>query len=190
MKILLVEDDLVNLTLCEEFLLNLGHAVKPATSAEAAWELSISEYFQVIISDWSLPALSGLDLCKQIRIRKLEEYQYFILITSFQGRDKLTEAMDAGVDDFLVKPIILDDLAIRLRVAKRILEFHGQINRLQKLLPICMYCKNIRNDNEFWQSVETFFTENTGTDFTHSLCPDCYTKHILPQMKSAKPDKH
>jgi phosphoserine phosphatase RsbU/P len=182
MNILLVEDDPVNLALCEEFLTGLGHYVLAVDDAEKAWLSLLAGKFQIIISDWNLPGLSGIDLCKRVRQRKSSEYSFFMTVTSYQGRDRLNEAMDAGVDDFLTKPIDLDTLAVRLRVASRILEFHRQIGMLEDLLPICMYCKKIRNDQAYWETVEHYFSAHVGADFTHSLCPDCYTTHILPEL--------
>jgi CheY-like chemotaxis protein len=184
MNVLLVEDDPVTLTLCESFLTGLGHEVVAVDTGEKAWLSLVAGRFQVIISDWGLPGISGLDLCRRVRERKTAEYPYFIMITSYQGRDKLGEAMNSGVDDFLGKPIDMGSLAIRLRVASRILEFHRQIGVLKGLLPICMYCKKIRNDQAFWETVETYFTAHAGADFTHSLCPDCYSSHILPEMQA------
>ncbi|MEO7426499.1 MAG: response regulator [Fibrobacteria bacterium] len=182
MNILLVEDDPVNLALCEAFLNGLGHSVLAVDDAEKAWLSLSAQKFQIIISDWILPGQSGIDLCKRVRQRKSGEYSFFMTVTSYQGRDKLNEAMDAGVDDFLTKPIDLDTLAVRLRVASRILDFHRQIGILQDLLPICMYCKKIRNDQAYWETVENYFSAHVGADFTHSLCPDCYTRHILPEL--------
>jgi YesN/AraC family two-component response regulator len=95
----------------------------------------------------------------------------------------MTQAIEAGVDDFLPKPIDLSVLEARLRVAQRILDFNQQIGILKRLLPICMYCKNIRNDQAYWQTVESYFAAHTGADFTHALCPDCYQLHILPELK-------
>jgi len=76
----------------------------------------------------------------------------------------------------------LDTLATRIRVAARILAFHQQIKTLSDLLPICMYCKKIRNDQRFWVNVETYFNTHLGTDFSHSLCPDCYSEKVKPEL--------
>ena len=186
MDILLVEDDPVTLSLCATFLQGLGHSVTAVEDAENAWLSLLAGRFQIIISDWGLPGMSGLEFCARIRQRKSAAYPYFILITSYQGRDKLNEAMDAGVDDFIPKPIDLATLAVRLRVAQRIREFHAQIGILEGLLPICMYCKKIRSDNAFWQTVESYFTAQVGAGFTHSLCPDCYTTQIRPQLDALR----
>ncbi|MDB5106879.1 MAG: response regulator receiver protein [Fibrobacteres bacterium] len=182
MKIMLVEDDPVTLVLCETFLKGLGHDVTSVADGEKAWlSLTTGEY-HLIISDWNLPGTSGTDLCERLRARPSQEYPYFILITTYQGREKVDEAMNAGVDDFLTKPVDLANLAIRLRVAERIRDFHRQIGVLHRLLPICMYCKKIRGDKEYWENVDSFFAAHLGADFTHSLCPDCYLEKVKPEI--------
>jgi len=133
-----------------------------------------------------MPAMSGIELCKRIRGMKGTQYPYFILITSFQGDGKIKQAMEAGVDDFISKPIDLNLLSVRLQVAARILEFQSQIGILKDLLPICMYCKKIRGDKQYWETVEAYFKEQTGADFTHSLCPDCYHEKVRPELDSIR----
>ena len=82
-------------------------------------------------------------------------------------------ATDAGVDDFLTKPFDRPTIRMRLRVAERILRFTTEIRQLQDLIPICAYCRKIRNDADYWQLAETYISEQTGSNFTHGMCPDC-----------------
>lgn len=182
MKILLVEDDAVTAAMCAAFLKTLSHEVVAVANAERARDEAESGDFQIILCDWRLPGKSGLEFCRELRSRDTGSYPYFILITSVQGNEKLMEAMDAGIDDFLAKPLDFQALSVRLRVANRILDFHSRIGALEELIPICMYCKKIRKDTTYWESVETYFTSHTGADFTHSLCPDCYEERIKPQL--------
>jgi CheY-like chemotaxis protein len=186
MHCLLVEDDNLNLTLLRGFLTRLGHEVTAVASGEAAWEAFSVSRFPAVICDWDMPAMSGIEVCKRIRGMKGAQYPYFILITSFQGDEKFKQAMEAGVDDFISKPIDLNLLSVRLKVAERILEFQGQIGILKGLLPICMYCKKIRGDKQYWETLEAYIKEQTGADFTHSLCPDCYEEKIRPQLDSLR----
>ena len=188
MRILLVDDDPISLTFLSFHLAALGHEVTTAENGEKAWEFLHSNPCQIVISDWSMPGLSGTDLCRLVRAGKSKDYSYFILITSFKGSGKMAEAMEAGVDDFLAKPVDLDSLVARLRVAARILDFNQQIGMLHDILPICMYCKKIRDDRQYWVGVETYFNTHTGTDFSHSLCPDCYTEKVKPQLDELKKD--
>lgn len=184
MNILIVDDDPVNLIFLEAALKSQGHKVTMAEDGEKAWLAMLLGGFQFVICDWSLPGISGTELCKKVRERNGYGYVYFILITGHEGTDKLNMAMDAGVDDFLTKPLDMNALTVRLRVANRILDFHRQVGALKELVPICMYCKKIRNDKNYWENVEIFFSAHTGADFTHSLCPDCYTEKIKPEIDS------
>ena len=93
-------------------------------------------------------------------------------------------AIDAGVDDFLLKPVNLRDLRIRLHVARRILDCTTQIEELQSLVPICSYCKSVRDDEDYWQQIEKYVRDKTGSRFTHSICPTCYQQHIVPQLEA------
>lgn len=186
MHCLLVEDDKLILTVLQGFLERLGHEVTAVASGEAAWEAFSASPFPAVICDWDMPEMSGIQLCQRIRAMKGAQYPYFILITSYEGDGKFKQAMEAGVDDFISKPIDLNLLSVRLKVAERILEFQGQIGLLKALLPICMYCKKIRGDKQYWETVEAYFKEQTGADFTHSLCPDCYDEKIRPELDSLR----
>lgn len=187
MKILTVEDDAVARAVLRQALRRLGHESVEAADGEAAWELLQTEPVRVIVSDWMMPRTDGLDLCRRVRARAGKDYIYFILLTS---RDATEEnqmaATDAGVDDFLTKPLDLAELWTRLRVAERILRYTTQVRQLEEMLPICSYCKKIRDDQNYWQQLEGYISERTGSDFSHSVCPDCYQRVVLPELEKFK----
>lgn len=185
MDLLVVDDDPLTRALLEEALADSGHRLHQAADGESGWQALQAMAFPIVICDWNLPGLSGLDLCRRVRAAGGREYTWFILITSYHG-GRIAEAMDAGVDDFLPKPLDLDHLAVRLRVAARVLDFHRQIGILQGLLPICMYCKKIRDDRKFWVDVESYFKAQAGAGFTHSLCPECHAQRVQPQLDALK----
>jgi DNA-binding response OmpR family regulator len=134
-----------------------------------------------------MPYTDGLDLCRRVRALKREDYTYFILLTSAsRSHENIHAAVDAGVDDFLTKPINPDDMWMRLRVASRIISFAGQVRELERLLPICAYCKKVRNDANLWEAVETYLTEHTGMDLSHSICPECYRKFVQTEIDELK----
>ncbi len=184
MKILAVEDDAVARAVLRKALHRLGHEVVEATDGAAAWERLETEPVRVVVSDWMMPNADGLDLCRRIRGRPGQEYIYFILLTSRDAtEDNQRAAGDSGVDDFLTKPLDLAELWMRLRVAERILGYTKQVRQLEELLPICSYCKKIRDDQNYWQQMEGYISERTGSDFSHSVCPDCYTRVVLPEIE-------
>ncbi|HWA10621.1 MAG TPA: response regulator [Opitutaceae bacterium] len=187
MKILAVEDDAVARAVLRQALKRLGHEAIEAGDGEEAWSILEKEPVRVVVSDWLMPKLDGLELCRRVRGRTQAEYTYFILLTGNDATaDNQREAADAGVDDFLTKPLNFDELWTRLRVAERILRFATQVKQLEEMLPICSYCKKIRDDRNYWQQIEGYINERTGSEFSHSVCPDCYQRVVLPELESLK----
>ena len=189
-KILAVEDDAVARAVLRRALQKLGHEVIEAKDGREAWASMEAEPVRVIVSDWMMPQLSGLELCRRLRARAGEEYVYFILITanSADSTNRI-EAADAGVDDFLSKPLNVEELWMRLRVAERILRFATQVRQLEELLPICSYCKKIRDDQNYWQQMEGYINERTGSEFSHSVCPDCMVRVVQPEIDKMRAER-
>jgi DNA-binding response OmpR family regulator len=186
-KILTVEDDAVSRAVLRQALRKLGHEVVEVANGEAAWKFLAKEPVRVVVSDWAMPQMDGLELCRRIRKAAGTEYTYFILLSA---RDATSEnqqaAADAGVDDFLTKPMNFDELWNRLRVAERILRYATQVRQLEEMMPICSYCKKIRDDQNYWQQIEGYINERTGSEFSHSICPDCYQRVVIPEMEKLK----
>jgi phosphoserine phosphatase RsbU/P len=179
MKILIAEDDFVSVKVLQLTLEHEGHEVVVAGNGEEAWAIYDADPVRVIVSDWMMPGMDGLELCQKVRSRPKTDYTYFILLTAINtGRENLRLAMNAGVDDFLSKPLDREVISMRLRVADRILEYARQIRILKDLLPICMYCKRIRDDGDYWQQVESYIHAHTGSNFSHGICPDCFTQEF------------
>lgn len=189
MRVLAVEDDPVARRVLRQALERLGHEVVEAADGERALELLKSDPVRVIVSDWVMPHMDGLEFCRRVRARVSEEYVYFILLTSATASvENQREAGDAGVDDFLNKPLDVTELWMRLRVAERILKYATQVRQLEQFLPICSYCKKIRDDQNYWTQIESYINERTGTDFSHSVCPDCYARVVVPELEKLKAD--
>ena len=183
-KILAVEDDAVSRAVLRKALRRLKHDVIEAADGEEAWRKLQTEPVRVVVSDWMMPQSDGLDLCRRIRAQPGKDYTCFILLTSRDATEENQRAAaDAGVDDFLTKPLDLPELWTRLRVAERILHYTTQVRQLEELLPICSYCKKIRDDQNYWQQMEGYINERTGSEFSHSVCPDCYTRVVLPELE-------
>lgn len=186
-KVLVAEDDAVSRKLLEAALQKEGYEVVSVSSGNMAWEAFNETPFRMVVSDWSMPGMDGLELCRLIRRRPKTPYAYFILLTGVEAsRENFRKAIDWGVDDFIGKPIKQDLIWARLHVAQRILQYTWQIGQLQGLLPICMYCKKIRQEDEYWKQIEQYISENTGTVFSHGICPECCEK-FLAQLEE---DKH
>lgn len=188
MKVLAVEDDVTSRKILVQALQKLGHEIVEAAHGEEALPLlGDPEPPRVVVSDWTMPQMDGLQLVRRIRSRTNVEYTYFILLTAHSADEiNQREATEAGVDDFLTKPINLTELWMRLRVAERILRFTTQVRQLEAFLPICSYCKKVRDDSNYWQQIETYINARTGSEFSHSVCPDCYARVIAPELQKLK----
>jgi len=185
MKILIAEDEPVSSRILQLTLEHFGHEVVATADGLEAWERFDAEPVRVIVSDWMMPDVDGIELCRRVRARPKTEYTYFILLTAIHtGRENLQKAMAAGVDDFLTKPLDREAIIMRLRVAERILDFTSQIRMLKELLPICMYCKRVRDDQDYWQQVETYIHTCTGTNFSHGICPECLDEQMAKMTRS------
>jgi len=183
MKVLAIEDQPVAAMMLMATLRSLGHDAELAKDGASAWTRLTHGGYRVVVSDWRMPGMDGLDFCRMIRNRG-GDYVYFILISSTKvTKASREEALAAGVDDFLPKPVDPDELGMRLHVAGRIIQFAAQVKQLESFLPICSYCKKIRNDGQYWQKIENYLSDHRGTKFTHSICPDCYEKEMAPQLR-------
>ena len=183
MKILIVEDDRIAAAVLEASLRQLGHEIEMATDGTSGWQRFSEEPRRLVISDWMMPGLDGLELCRRIRTQG-GDYTYFILLSNLTtSGGNQDQAMEAGVDDFLAKPVNLSELKARLRVAERILNYATQVRQLQEFIPICGYCKKMRDDKNYWSQVEEYIGKQTGSSFSHGVCPDCYDRVLVPQMR-------
>jgi PleD family two-component response regulator len=190
MKIIIAEDDPVSLARVTALLLSLGHDPVSCENGREAWETFDKEPSRLIISDWMMPGMDGLELCKKVREREKTEYTFFILVTGEHTTDNDYDyAIRAGVDDFMLKPIDRGIIWRRLRVAERILKYTTEIRQLKTLIPICMYCKKIRDDSDYWEQMENYIHEHTGSDFSHGICPECYDKYMALEFGGEAPSK-
>ncbi len=190
MKILTADDDPVSRRILQAVLTKWDHEVLVASNGREAWETIRDEKVRLAILDWEMPELSGPEVCKRVRESDLGGYTFIILLTSRKGKDDLVAGLEAGADDFLTKPCDPNELKVRLKVGMRTLDLEtrlahriveleealDKINRLEELLPICAYCKKVRDDQNYWHQVETYISKRSQTKFSHGICPDCYKR--------------
>ena len=178
MNILIAEDDLTTRLVLQKTLKRLGHEVTAVANGKQAWENLQTAAFPVVISDWMMPNWDGLSLCRAIRSQNTSHYTVVLLLTSRGGKANYLEAMNAGADDFLTKPFDEHQLAARLVVAERILGLRTHVKRLEGLLPICSYCKRIRDRHSGWSQIEEYVSQRTEAQFSHGICPECAEKFL------------
>src|SRR5690349_7328282 len=181
-QVLVVDDDPVAGSHLSSIAEAAGYTVTVAQNGREAWDVLQKVHHRLVISDWYMPELDGVELCRRVRARRNEPYVYFILVTQRGGKKQYLTGMQAGADDFIAKPVDPDELQARLGVAERILGLRRELQQLEVLLPICSYCRKIRNERDEWDPLETYIEQHFQTAFSHSICPDCYTKHVQPQL--------
>lgn len=134
MRILVVDDNNSSLGLVSRILQNFGYEVITASDGTKAWNMLQEEPVSFVITDWMMPGMDGLELCRRIRSGKLPGYVYVILFTSKGGRSELIQAMEAGVDDFVVKSFDKRELRARIRAGERILKLQKDLEERNKKL--------------------------------------------------------
>jgi len=186
MRILVAEDDGASRLVLSSKLRELGHEVVETRNGAEAWARFQEDQARIIITDWLMPELDGGELCELVRAQLDRPYTYIIVLTVLSGKGSYLEAMEAGADDFLTKPVDMDELTARLRVAERVLALQTEVQLMQRLLPICMDCRKIRDqdasweDQSSWQDLESFVAEKTDLQFSHGICKECYEKRFSP----------
>jgi two-component system, cell cycle response regulator len=127
-KILIAEDDLISRRLLESLLRKSGYDVQVALDGADAWAmLQEPDAPKLVILDWMMPGMDGLQICREIRKRNERLYTYILLLTAKSNRQELLEGLEAGADDYLVKPFDVHELRARLNVGRRILNLQNQL---------------------------------------------------------------
>ena len=176
-SVLICDDDRIARSVIRELLVGEDYTVLEAADGQQAWDLLQTENVNLLITDWSMPEVDGLELCRRIREAETDRYTYVVMFTAKSDERDLLAAMDAGVDDYLTKPVKREQLLARLRVGNRILGLLARRRQLESLIPICMYCKKARNDQDYWQQLDAFLAENTAAQLSHGICPECLAEH-------------
>lgn len=163
-------------------------AVIAADGVEAwAW-LDRDRSISLGIFAWMMPGMEGPDLCRRIRADPAHDHMYVLLLTHRGTRQDLVTGLDAGADDYLVKPFDPEELRARVHAGLRVLALQrtlqeraallhaatARVTELRRLVPICSYCRNIRNDQDYWEQIENYLRRHTDLEFTHGICPSCY----------------
>ena len=134
MRILIVDDDADMRRLLLRTLQRWGYDVVPASDGVEAWERLQNEPISFVITDWTMPNLDGLGLCRRIREAKFARYIYVILLTAKNSKDELITGMEAGADDFLIKPFNAGELQVRIRAGERIVTLESNLEEQNKKL--------------------------------------------------------
>jgi sigma-B regulation protein RsbU (phosphoserine phosphatase) len=197
MKILIAEDDPVSRCFLEVTLVKWGYEVIVASDGNEAWEALERETPTIAILDWMMPGIDGAEVCRRARAIKTAMPTYLIMLTAKSEKRDIVEGLCAGADDYVTKPFNRPELHARIKVGLRIAELQknvadrvveleralSRVQQLQGLLPICSYCKKIRDDQNYWQQVDSYISKHTEVEFSHGICPECYDRLVQPQLQ-------
>ncbi len=185
-KILLAEDDPGSQMILKLQLAKLGYGVIVASDGMEAWEKYQEARPSLVITDWVMPRMDGLALCRRIRESAGKQYTYLIVLTATEKSAGFARAIEAGADDFITKPYDLAEIGVRLHVAARILALQVHVAQLSGLVPICPRCKKMRDYQGAWHPAESYLTNRSEAQFSHGICPACYATIIRPQLDELK----
>ncbi len=191
MRALIADDDAIGNLMLKRALERQGLEVIVAQDGLAAWDiLGTDPVPSIAIVDWMMPGLDGLEFCRRVRRDPARASLYIILLTGRSGRTDIVEGLDAGADDYLVKPFESEELRARVQagirvatlqetLATRVAELQdalANVKELKGLIPICSYCKRVRADGHDWERVESYVSARTAAEFSHGICPACLVK--------------
>ena len=198
MRILIADDDEPSRLALSSMLMKLGHLVVSVANGADAWQvLEAPDAPPLAILDWMMPGLDGVEICRRVRADAALRTVYVILLTSRDAKEHLLEGLAAGANDYVTKPFDHEELQARVNVGVQVAYLQDQlrervsqledaltrVKRLQGLLPICAYCKSIRDDQQYWHQVDAYLQAFTDARFTHGVCPDCWNKTVKPEMQ-------
>ena len=201
MRILVAEDDPVSRLLLETHLKKWGHEPVSTADGTAAWEMLQREDAPALaILDWMMPGLDGVEVCRRARGRTSARPLYIILLTARADTQDTIDGLGAGADDYVTKPFAGAELRARVSVGVRVVELQGElaariadlegalasVDKLHGILPICSYCKKVRNDGDSWQQVEAYVSAHSAVRFNHGVCPECEKNVVQPEMEALR----
>ena len=188
LRVLVADDDPVTVKALARLLTGWGYAVETAEDGGEALRVLCGPNPPLLaILDWVMPELDGLEVCRRVRAAGLAQTPYLLLLTGRTNPADLVAGLEGGADEYVTKPTDFHELRARVQAARRVVELQGRLaervreleealareQRLQGLLPICAWCRKVRNDSNYWQRVEEYVSEHSEVRFSHGICPDC-----------------
>lgn len=165
-----------------------GHRVIVTRNGEEAWDaVQGTEGPALLLIDWMMPVLDGPSLCRRIRNTPQLSHLWLIMLTVRDDTGDIVSGLSAGANDYVTKPFQPQELKARIEVGQRVVELQNsvaqriaelehaskQVRTLQGLIPICSYCKRVRDEREYWERVESYVSARSDARFSHGICPEC-----------------
>lgn len=197
MNVLLADDDQNSRHVLRAILTGEHYDVVEVDNGLAALETlqHATEAFVALI-DWEMPGLEGTEVCRRVRELSNAQPIHLILLTARDSKADVVQGLRTGANDYIVKPFNRTELLARVGIGAQMVglqrsltqhieeleEALKRVKQLSGLLPICSYCKKIRDDSNYWQQVESYVMVHSEAQFSHSVCPSCYESIVKPEM--------
>jgi len=197
MTVLVADDHDVNRKLLHAIFSKAGYEVVQATNGtEALSILKDATSPMVGLIDWEMPEMEGVEVCRQARALNPNTPLFLIVVTVRDSKQDVVVGLEAGANDYVTKPFDQTELLARVKIGTQMVELQqsltqhvnelkealANVKQLSGLLPICSYCKKIRDDQNYWERVEGYVTKHSEAKFSHSICPQCYEDIVKPEM--------
>jgi sigma-B regulation protein RsbU (phosphoserine phosphatase) len=196
--IVLIADDLdINRKLLRSLLTADGYDVIEASDGSEAFQILQGANGPIVgLIDWEMPEMEGIEVCRQTRALASSAPIYLILLTVRDSKQDIVAGLKAGANDYITKPFDKTEMLARVGIGKQMVQLQQalterveelrealvSVKQLGGLLPICSYCKKIRDDQNYWQQVEAYVGKHSEAQFSHSICPTCYEDIVKPEM--------
>jgi PleD family two-component response regulator len=185
--ILVVDDTSKNIEVLGTILDKEGYRISAAMSGEQALAILGETDPDLILLDVMMPDMDGYEVCRRIKMDEAKKSIPVIFLTAKTAMEDIVKGFDAGGVDYISKPFHFEVLVARVRthvelytrkkeLVKKTAELQNALDKVKLLsgiIPICSYCKKIRNDKGYWSQVEEYIRNHSEAEFSHSLCPDC-----------------
>jgi len=196
-RVVIAEDDRVTGEILARTLQRWNYQTTLVGDGADAWErLSAATEPTLAILDWMMPGMDGPDVCRRVRADLPLANMYLLLVTARESRGDVVAGLDAGADDYIIKPFDPEELRARVAVGARVLGLQqklaervnelqvalSNVKQLRGLLPICSYCKRIRNETDQWSELEGYIETRSKAEFSHGICPECYRTKVEPNI--------
>lgn len=189
-KVLVVDDNAANIDVMLTFLEGDGYDLSVATSGEMALKIARHSLPDLILMDIMMPGMDGLETCRELKADSATAQIPIIFVTAKKEVEDIVKGFRSGGVDYISKPFRQEEMQSRVsthirlrkmmlaqeRLIKQLNNALAEVNTLQGLLPICSYCKNIRNEEGEWQKLEKYIREHSEANFSHGICDKCFKK--------------
>ena len=198
-RVLIADDDLTSRAMLAAMLAKSGYEIVEAMDgAEALAIMRLSDAPGLVVLDWLMPEMDGPEVLRNIRAIPTDRAPFVVMLTTKTSKADIVAGLQAGANDYLTKPFDADELRARLAVGQQLLEARDalaakvtelrhaldQIKTLRGVVPICAWCKKIRDDEGYWKQLESYMREHTEAEFSHGICPTC-ADNFSDQIKRA-----